>query len=183
MPNRAISELTEVTTPSADDALAIVNNLSTKKVTVANLLLNSHTFTAASSLVLSAGGTTSVLSDLQALLDGNVYHVDEVAASPGYNLTLTFLNISNIDHIVIRFYYAGGSTHGCRIQLYNVLTTNWDTFWTELGADVDFSLKTIFLPDYTNYITGGQVQLRFYHSEVGNPAHDLYVDYVGIGSV
>lgn len=183
MPNLPISELVELTNPTATDVLAIVNAGQTKKITVTNLLLE-HDHTSASVLSLIAGTSTDGIADLQTLLDGNVYHINEVAAAPGYDLRLTFADITNIYQIIVRFYYAGGTTHGCRVQIYNNSTTNWDTLLTEVGSDVDMSLRTIFLVDDTAYIDGSnQVIIRFYHTELGNASHDVYIDYIGIVSV
>lgn len=183
MPNQPISELNEVTNPSGIDVLAIVNAGETKKVTAANLL-SLHTFSSVNSINLVAGTSTDGIADIQTMLDGNVYNLNEVAASPGYDLRFAFINIDNIDHIVVRFYYSGGTSHGCRFQIYNVNTTNWDTLFTESGANVDMSVYTFFMVDDTNYIDGSdQVLVRFYHTEVGNPAHDVFIDYVGIASV
>jgi hypothetical protein len=120
------------------------------------------------------------VTDIQTLLDGNIYHVDEAAATPGIELEIDFSGIRQIKGIYTRFYYAGSNLHGMRVQLYNYDTTTYDTYLTTIGDHMDHSAHFVWIPDDASYISSGAAQVRFYHAEAGNASHDLYVDYVAL---
>jgi len=133
-----------------------------------------------SSVTLNTGGSTSSLSDLQTLLDGNTYDIDEVTGVGAINLEIAFTNIKYIKHVWVSLWYEGSATHAIRIQMYNYDTTDWDTFHT-VSTTLDYELHTVPIIQDTNYISGGNAIVRLYHTESGNASHDLYIDYVGIG--
>jgi len=132
------------------------------------------------SVTLNAGSSTDGVADLQTPLDGNVYHVDEAAATPGIDLECNFTGIVRIRSIFVRAYYVGGTTHAIRLQLYNYNTAGYDTIHTlNTGLDVEQFLLELPVID-TNYISAGAAKVRFYHTEMGNASHDMYVDYVAL---
>jgi len=134
-------------------------------------------------VTLNVGSSSDAVSDLQTILDGNIYAIQEAAATPGINLECNFVNITHINFIYVRAYYDGSATHSVRIQLYNYNTTTYDTFWSMVPV-LDYQLLSlpIFpLVDSADYIDSGAAKVRFYHTESGNASHDLYIDYVAIG--
>jgi len=139
-------------------------------------------FKVPSSLNVVTGGTpVGSITDIQSLLDGNVYNLPEVTGSPGFDLEVDFTGIKRISGLVVRAYYGpSSSSHYCEVQLYNYSTSTEDTVLRLNPAD-DYDYRTILLPDGTNYYDGsGNAQVTFYHPTAGNAAHDLYVDYVAL---
>jgi hypothetical protein len=136
-------------------------------------------YVTANGITLNNGNSADDLGDLQTLLDGNQYHVNEEAGAPGYDLEVDFASVTTIRFVLVRAYYDGLATHACRIQLYNYDDTAWDTIDT-LYHGLDHQQRLILIPDDSDYISGGAAIVRFYHTEAGNAAHDLYVDYCGL---
>ena len=132
-----------------------------------------------SSLVLDNGTTSNVLADLQTMLDGNIYQIDEAATTPGQRLTLTFTGVTEIYGLLLRAYYSGSGTHYCELQLYNYTTTAWDVFMTVEDSN-GYNVRYIRVPDDSDYISGGEAQVRWEHPVSGNASHDAFIDYVGL---
>lgn len=132
------------------------------------------------SVTLVAGTSANTVTDLQTWLDGNIYHIDEAAATPGQDLRVNFTNVARLLGIRVSAYYAGSSTHAVRIQLYNYDTTGWDTIHTiETGMDYEYIVA--YIPDDTDYIDASNNAIfRFYHTENGNSSHDSYIDYAAL---
>lgn len=133
----------------------------------------------ANGVTLNDGNSTDTVADLQVLLDGNNYHVNEEAGVPGLDLEVDFTGVTAINKIVIKAYYNGSATHGVRVQLYNYTTTSWDTIHT-LNSKEDFEQSFKSIPDDTDYISATNAIIRFYHTESGTASHDLYVDWCGL---
>jgi hypothetical protein len=134
----------------------------------------------------------SALSDLQTAHDGNIYHIDEVAADPGFELTIEFVSVTSFNWVQINASYDGGTTHSIQIGLYNFSTTTWDVFGAfatsqaEIATAGEYSLQNMsfFVPADANYIgTGGDdgdVRVRFRHTSNGNANHDLDIGVVAL---
>lgn len=147
----------------------------------------------ASSVTIAVGGTdaSSIVSNLQTENDGAIFHLDEVAATPGTDMYVEFTSVTAFNWVKIRSNYAGGATHAMGILLYDWVATAWDhkncaqnevynaTAQQEVICDQSF-----FLPSDTTYIgTGGdagKVRIRFVHPMAGNAAHDIYIDVVAL---
>jgi hypothetical protein len=147
----------------------------------------------ANSVTLTAGTTpASLVADLQTAHDGNFYHIDEAAATPGLDLIVDFVSVTAFNWVNAISCYTGSTSHAVAVQLYNWSTTTWDTFHCAQDAQCDVSTaggyilcnQDFFVPSDTNYIgTGGnagQVRVRFYHTMAGNAAHDLDIDVVAL---
>jgi hypothetical protein len=133
----------------------------------------------ANSINLIAGTSSSSISDLQTLLDGNTYDIVEAASTPGTNLEVSFTGVTAINRLVVAAFYDGNAAHAVRVQLYNYTDTAWDTIHTmNDGRDIEQHFKTIV--DDSDYISSGAAKVRFYHAESGSTAHDLYIDYVAL---
>ena len=137
---------------------------------------------AADSVTLSAGTSNSAVADLQNAHDGSGYSIVEVAASPGSQLTVDFVNIEYFNLIQILANYSGSPTHFVNIELYNWDTSSWDIFNTLDGIERSLVDHSFIVPDATNYIGAGndegKVRVRFNHPEIGDIIHTLYIDVV-----
>lgn len=134
---------------------------------------------APNSLVLDNGTSANALADLQTMLDGNIYRLEEVTGAPGMRLTLTFTGVNEIYGLLLRAYYKGSTTHYCEVSLYNYTTTAWDVFITVETSNGQ-NVRYIRIPDDADYISGGQAQVRWEHPVSGNASHDAYIDFVGL---
>lgn len=134
----------------------------------------------ATSLTLTTGSSSDTLSDLTTMLDSATYTIEEVAGAPGSDLTINFTsNVTSISHVVVNAYYDGSSTHAVRVQLYNYVSGAWVTIHT-INDGRDFEQHYKVIQDDTVFISSSTASVRFYHTEAGNAAHRLYVDYVGL---
>lgn len=142
----------------------------------------SNEYLSANNITLNVGTSADVASDLQTLLDGNIYTVIEVAAAPAINLEVQFTEISEFYAIVLRAYYYGSTTHWVEVQLYNNSTLAWDTYINlTLKNAMDYKYIEIPKSFSINYINASfQVNIRFYHPSSGNVSHDLYIDYLAL---
>lgn len=141
-----------------------------------------------SSITLTAGTTASSLSDLQTFADGNFFLITEAAATPGLDFIVDFINIAHFYIVYLMTCYDGSSTHAVGVQLYNWVTTTWDTFDKMISSIYDITTAggyivgnhSFTVPDCYNYIgTGvnlGKVRLRLYHTMAGNASHHTVVD-------
>jgi len=169
----ALNTLTDVDNATARDVLI------KDPVTGDAVFKVAETYVQANGATLNNGTSSSSVSDLQALLDGNTYDVVEATGAPGMNLEVDFTGVTKISRIAVRAYYDGSSTHAVRVQLYNYNDAVWDTVHTlNDGRDFQQHFKTV--PDDTDYISGGAAIIRLYHTESGNASHDMHVDYVGL---
>jgi hypothetical protein len=125
------------------------------------------------------------VSDLQNILDGNVYHIDETNATPGQDLKVDFVSVSKFDFVHIIARYEGGAAHSVSIQLYAWDAAAWHTWDSESGGrEVTMANHSFHVPCGSNYIgTGGndgQVRVRFNHTQLGVGSHDTYIDSVAL---
>ncbi len=138
----------------------------------------------ADSITLSSGTSSGTVEDLKTAFDGNIYHVDEVAATPGQNLIIDFVNVSSFRRVTVLFNYVGSSTHTITVQLYNWTTEDWDSFTSALGIEQTIVDHSFNVENYRNYIgtdaNKGRVRVRLYHSQSGNTSHDGYIDEIAL---
>ena len=144
----------------------------------------------ADSITLSAGSSSDGVADLQSGNDGNVYTIQEAAATPGITLIVDFESVTAFNWVKILALYDEGAaaTHAMTIELYNWDTTSWDQFCALQNgisnSGTIFDGHDFFVPDDTNYIgTGGDVgnvRVRFNHPQNGNASHYLYIDEVAL---
>ena len=129
------------------------------------------------SLTATAGTLASgTVASLTVADDANVAHVDEVAATPGFDIRVNFNGVSFFNQVLWRIFYNGSATHIVLLQLYNVVTTAWDTFVQVPNATV-LRWHIFDIHDCSRYVTSaGVVVARVYHESAGNPSHDLEID-------
>jgi len=145
---------------------------------------NSWTKIEPSTITLDAGTSTESVTDLQDANDGNIYHIDEAAATPGIDLKVDFTGVTSFAFVNVIARYVGLDTHSVSIQLYDWQNTAWDTYDSILTDGATMCDHSFWIPDDTNYIgTGGdagKVRVRFNHTEGGNASHDAYIDVVAL---
>lgn len=131
------------------------------------------------SLAASAGTPTGTVTGVQTVNDGVIYKLQEAAATPGQNVIFYINGVTHFENLKVKMYYVGTTSHGIRIQLYNYNTTAYVTI-TTCNTGIDYEQFILDIENHANYISSGQVRVRLYHTEAGNPSHNTYVDYVGV---
>ena len=147
----------------------------------------------ANSVTLSNGTSSSSVSDLQTAHDGNFYHIDEAATTPGLRLQVTFTSVTAFNWVNITAVYAGSTTHSIGVQLRNFDNDEWDTFHACQTGIGDVSTSdgyivgdySFFVPNDSPYIgfcgaEEDEVWVRFNHTMAGNASHDLDIDVVAL---
>ena len=147
----------------------------------------------AASVTIAAGGTdaSSVVANLQTENDGNIFHLDEAAATPSIDFYVEFTSITAFNWVQIRSSYVGSSTHAVGILLYDWVAGAWKHKNDLQDGEYDATAQqevmdnlSFFVPTDTVFIgTGGdagKVRVRFVHPAAGSAAHDLYVDVVAL---
>lgn len=120
------------------------------------------------------------IDSVRTLYDGDDYIVDEIAATPGFNIELDFASVTAFSLARLRLKYEGSGSHTPEVQIYNYDTTSWD-YIGEFTLGLTYQVLEFQVPDSTDYVDGsGNAQLRIYHDEAGNPAHRILVDYVAL---
>ena len=149
---------------------------------VLNNLVAAPLFKVPTSLSVVAGGTpVGDVTNVQELLDGNVYQLPEVAATPGYNLEFIFTNVTSIVGFVSHVRYTGSATHLVTLGLYNVVTATYDRFLNIPHTATLYGYRTVYIPNGKNYIDANQeTKMIIYHDSGGVPSHNLYVDYAAL---
>ena len=129
---------------------------------------------------LVGGTVASVITPL----DGEVYHIDEVTGTPGFDFNFGFTGITvPPSHMLIRMFYAGSAAHDVSLGLWNYTgTPAYDILSTTPGNLLGFSMYTIPIPDsiVENYMSGGAMNVQIVHVTGGNASHDIQVDYVSL---
>ena len=104
---------------------------------------------------------------------------DGSGSAPAWYIDFDFINVVKFNRVVLNINYTQSSGHTIYIQLYNNTTSAWDSIgtYTGLGSYYAFALEVI---DEAAYVSSGRVQLRIYHSNQGNTAHQTSIDYVAL---
>lgn len=145
---------------------------------------NNYNFIVPTSLNVVAGGTpTGSITDVQTLLDGNVYQLPEVGATPGFDLEFDFTDVGTIAGFVTMTRYTGISNHIVSHRLYNYTDTQDDTFLLIPHTATNYQYRTVLIPSDAKYIDGSNnAQMIFVHESAGTGggSHNFYVDYVAL---
>lgn len=135
-----------------------------------------------SSIIINAGTLNGgTIADLTTR-NGDYVDIQEVAATPGFDVELLFTTSEEHHKVAIWGRYEGGNTHEVEVQAYNYITTSW----------VDLRAATKDIPNTTednfwefeipgtksDYISGGTQKIRIYHTSAGNATHQLLLDKV-----
>jgi len=137
----------------------------------------------------TTGDTSGLVGDIATAFDGNLLHIDEVAA--GFDIIISFTSITAFNWVQCLCNYKGSVSHAVMVQVYNWVSGVYDSFRIVPAAIAEFGagINTIgdsgfFVPDDSAYIgTGandGKVNVRILHNSSGNSAHDFYIDCVAL---
>ena len=122
--------------------------------------------------------STQVFGDY--LSSNGVYVLtDGTGTAPAWYIDFDFINVVKFNRVVMNINYTQNSGHTIYVQLYNNLTSAWDNIGTYsgLGSYYAFALEVI---DEADYLSGGIVRLRLYHSNQGSASHQTSIDYVAL---
>jgi len=123
--------------------------------------------------------STQVFGDYTAT-NGVYVLTDGTGSAPAWYIDFDFINVVKFNRVVMNINYTQASGHTIYVQLYNFVTSAWDNIgtYTGLGSYYAFALEVI---DETAYVSGlSKVQLRLYHSNAGNAAHQTSIDYIAL---
>jgi len=137
-----------------------------------------------SSITLNAGSNTGgTPSDVQSMFSGGTYDIDEVAATPGYDVEFVFSGVDKFPTVVVaKWAYTGSATHFVTVDIWNYNSEDWDTVEQFNNGGGFFEGLSAYIPQANrdDYVSGGAAKVRFFHRSAGNPAHDISIDYVGL---
>jgi len=110
----------------------------------------------------------------------NDFVINEEAGASSIDLEFGFTGVgSEINQLIVRGYYDGGSDHNVAIQIYNYTTTAFETQGLmSVATAYQWFAFPIFLS--SDYLDTGAATVRFLHLENGNASHDLILDYVAL---
>ena len=123
--------------------------------------------------------STTVFGDY-AVTDGSYVLTDGTGSAPAWYIDFDFIDVIKFNRVVMNINYTQASGHTIYVQLYNNLTSVWDSIgtYTGLGSYYAFALDVI---DETNYLSVlSKVRLRLYHSNGGNAIHQTNIDYIAL---
>lgn len=145
----------------------------------------------ANSVNITTGGTdaSSVVANLQTENDGNIFHLDEAAATPGLDFYVEFTNVTAFNWVRIRGNYVGSATHAIGVLLYDWASAAWrhkeclqSMAYNTTAQQEVICNSSFFVASSVNYIGSGgdigKVRIRFVHPMAGNNSHDIYLDSV-----
>jgi hypothetical protein len=140
-------------------------------------------FVPSSITVNASDGTTGTVSDVQTMFDGNVYQIEELSATPGFDVEFIFSSVDKYPTIVVtRWLYSGSATHDVTWDIWNYNSSAWDTLRSFQDSRTFEASMTMYIPRNSNgnYVSSGAAKVRVYHRSAGNAAHNIKVDYVGL---
>jgi hypothetical protein len=120
---------------------------------------------------------------LQHLFDGATYDATETVTTPGFDLIVDFVSVTNFDYVQIVATYNGAqAAHSYSIQLYDWTGATWVTWDSMNNSEPTNTNHGFYVPCPSNYIgTGGNdgdVRVRFNHTVQGLASHDITIDVV-----
>ena len=120
------------------------------------------------------------VSDIQTFNDGLYFNfTDGTHSGPAWQVDVGFINIIKFNRILMNINYTQNSGHTVYVQLYNYLTSTWDSVgsYTGLQGYYQFALEVL---NSTNYILLGTAVVKLYHNNTGNALHETRIDYVAL---
>lgn len=120
------------------------------------------------------------VTDIQTFNDGLYYNfTDGTHAGPAWQVDINFINVVKFNRILLNIGYTQNSGHTVYVQLFNHVTSIWDSIgsYTGLSGYYQFALEVL---DSTNYISNGESQLKLYHNNTGNALHETKIDYAAL---
>jgi hypothetical protein len=119
------------------------------------------------------------LASIQTLADDDNLKINEVTGTPGYDIEFDFSDISKFNKLWAHLSYTGTGGHTIDINIYNYNTASWDKL-TDFTLSPGFQFIEIPIISDADYISDGNSKITLYHTASGNPAHTLFIDYIGL---
>ena len=130
-------------------------------------------------MTVTAGTLTSGDSvDDLAALDGNTVLIEEVAATPGFDVDFDFQGVGHADHLILYGRYEGNSAHIVEVQMWDYSSSAWRSLGVLDHTTVDSMKEYAVIDEQMTY--KGSAQVRIVHTSAGVPGHDLYIDYMAL---
>ena len=161
-----------------NDSLIITFNESQLNNTILAVTA-STTYNATSVATIEGTLTDGDLGSLQSL-DNDWYNVSEDSGGAPLLIEINFTGVVNFGDILLRSQYEGGSGHEIEIQLWNNVTSVWETHNGDITDQSSMNELVINILDPSNHISGGLVRLRFDHAQSGVGSHNFFLDYVAL---
>ena len=131
------------------------------------------------------------MATLQSPRDASYLQIHEAAHTPGFEAQVEWISVTYFRMVTLLGVYVGQSTHSVAIQLYNFVTSAWDTFdkfevgiWSTTAGEEMWENHDFIVPACAAYIGTagdlGDVRLRFSHPGAGNANDHLYIDYAAL---
>jgi hypothetical protein len=121
---------------------------------------------------------TGVVAGLQAV-GGTDVDITEASGADPLRVHFNFTAVTRMTGFDFFGYYAGGSGHQIAIEIYNTITTNWDSLGL-IGSDTAKGWYSFPIFNTSTYVSAGAVSVRFRHIQSGSITHHLYLDYLEI---
>jgi len=108
--------------------------------------------------------------------DASLYDVQEIAATPGFDIQFTYTGVGNFKKLIAYLRYNGSVSHTVALRLYNINTVTWDTVLTFTLSD-SWEVYEVAVDSPEDYINGSdEVIAGLYHSSAGNASHNIEID-------
>jgi hypothetical protein len=107
------------------------------------------------------------------------YSINDAATSPGYTVYVGFTAITKFNRVVLNINYTQSSDHTINVDLYNYVTSAWNTFAVYSGLPGWYQLA-LGVIDSDPYVSGGAVTLRLNHISGGSISHRTWIDYIAL---
>lgn len=135
----------------------------------------------ASSVIATSGNLIGTVADIQNFQDGNALQVEEAAATPGFEVDITFTNISRISRIGVQMFYLGSATHWVEIEMWDYVLAAPEVIWT-FSSGLGENYRYSDIPgDRNRFInSSGEVMVKIHHPSGGNASHDAFVGYAAL---
>jgi hypothetical protein len=119
------------------------------------------------------------LASIQTFNDGNVFDVQEIASTPGFDILVDFSGIVKFNKVQLNLAYTNASQHFVTVDLWNYVTSAWDTIGSFRGLN-GFTQFNLGIIDSVPFINAGAVQMRLYHVSAGSTSHSIQLDYANL---
>lgn len=130
----------------------------------------------ASTMTVDVGTLVAgTVADLQAI-GGTDVDVQEVAPG-GIQVQLDATGITRLTTFAFYGYYDGGSGHLMETEFWNWTSSAWEAVG-QFGTTTAKSWRSFVLNNSVQYMSSGNVRMRFRHIGTGQPSHHLYLDKV-----
>ena len=155
--------------------------------TLAELYQEGMNVKTADSITLTAGTLISGTVDDTKSIDQVYYQVQELSATPGFDIRFNLTLDNNPGKWLVVCRYEGNPAHNVLAEAWNYTGSTWDRFTAATrdfpsgAVDVEYSFDFNDLAGaITDYVSGTDAIVRMYHSSAGNTSHDMYIDYLAI---